>query len=168
MSSRTAMVLGARRARLRGARGDPIFGAIARGLGRLVKPAIKGIKAILGGSKTAAVLRSPGTGGLIPAGSSRAARIARTAVGAVAAGGLFEIGGELIDAVTGEPVGKKRRRMNVLNPRALSRSVRRLAGFHRRSASVTKQLRKLAPPSSRRRLPSHGHSVHSGTHVHSD
>lgn len=162
------MVLSARRASLRGARGDPIFGALARGFGRLIRPAVRGIKSLLGGSKTAQVLRSPSTGKLIPAGSSRAARIARAAAGAVAAGGLFEIGGELIDAVTGEAVEKKRRRMNVLNPRALSRSVRRLAGFHRRSASVTKQLRKLAPPSSRRRLPVHGHGVHTGTVVHSE
>jgi hypothetical protein len=35
---------------------------------------------------------------------------------------------------------KKRRRMNPLNPRALSRSVRRLAGFERRAARVSAML----------------------------
>lgn len=47
----------------------------------------------------------------------------------------------------------KRRRMNPLNPKALSRATRRLSGFTRRVKAVEKQLRKLAPPS-RRRAPS--------------
>lgn len=38
----------------------------------------------------------------------------------------------------------KRRRMNVLNPRALSRSTRRLCGFERRAARVSETLRGLA------------------------
>jgi len=56
---------------------------------------------------------------------------------------------------------KKRRRMNVLNVKALRRSTRRLAGFQREAKKVEKELRKLAPQSrsrSRRDLgPHHTH-----------
>ncbi len=47
----------------------------------------------------------------------------------------------------------KNRRMNALNPRALSRSVRRLTSFNRTISRTQKALRKLAPPSSRRSRP---------------
>lgn len=56
---------------------------------------------------------------------------------------------------------KKRRRMNVLNVKALRRSTRRLAGFQREAKKVEKELRKLAPQTrsrSRRDLgPHHTH-----------
>jgi len=48
------------------------------------------------------------------------------------------------------------RRMNPLNPRALSRSTRRLSAFQRRIKSTEKALRKLAPPQRRRALPAKG------------
>jgi len=50
--------------------------------------------------------------------------------------------------------GRKRRRMNPLNVKALRRSTRRLAAFQKEATKVNKELRKLAPPSSRRRRPS--------------
>lgn len=40
----------------------------------------------------------------------------------------------------------KNRRMNALNPRALSRSVRRLTSFNKTIARTQKALRRLAPP----------------------
>lgn len=46
--------------------------------------------------------------------------------------------------------GKKRRRMNPLNVKALRRSTRRLAAFQREAKKVEKELRKLAPPARRR------------------
>ena len=176
MPSRTAMVLSSRRASLHGAQGDPIFGMLARGFTKLARPIFRGVGRIIRGrSKTSMVLaRSPATGKLVrvPRGQvlgSKAGRLARAGAAAVAAGGLFEIGGQIIDAITGEVVGPaKKKRMNVLNPRALSRATRRLAGFNRRSKSVEKQLRKLCPPSRRRSLPAHGHLVHKGPHVHSE
>lgn len=53
----------------------------------------------------------------------------------------------------------KRRRMNPLNPKALSRATRRLAAYQRRNKQVEKQLRKIAPPrrGPRRDLP-RGHT----------
>lgn len=44
----------------------------------------------------------------------------------------------------------KNRRMNPLNPRALSRATRRLSAFSRRIKTTEKALRKLAPPTRRR------------------
>ncbi len=49
-----------------------------------------------------------------------------------------------VDVETGEELPKARR-MNPLNPRALSRATRRLSSFTRRVRSVEKQLRKIAP-----------------------
>lgn len=45
---------------------------------------------------------------------------------------------------------RKRRRMNVLNPRALSRSTRRLVGFERRAAKVSAALSHLGKRRTRR------------------
>lgn len=88
--------------------------------------------------------------------------VVKNAAKLIGIGALFEAGGLLFDAVTGELVGRKpRRRMNVLNPRALSRSTRRLAGFQKRATKVEKVLRRLAPPSRRRAAPpSHHHGHH--------
>jgi len=84
----------------------------------------------------------------------------------LAGGALFELGGLIFDAVTGEFVEKKKvRRMNVLNPRALSRATRRLSGFNKRSKNVEKQLRRLAPAARRRSTVSHfDHHDHHGHH----
>jgi len=61
------------------------------------------------------------------------------------------------DRCTGQVTQKcvKRRRMNPLNPRALSRATRRLTSFNNRIKSTQKQLRKLAGPArrSRQRFP---------------
>lgn len=85
----------------------------------------------------------------------------------LAGGALFELGGFIFDAITGENLGRKKiRRMNVLNPRALSRATRRLSGFNKRSRNVEKQLRKLAPPA--RRRAAHHDVHHHGHHGHHD
>lgn len=41
--------------------------------------------------------------------------------------------------------GRRHRRMNTLNPKALRRATRRLAGFHHFAISTEKELRRLAP-----------------------
>lgn len=143
----------------------------------------------VGGSKEAAVLSStaghqtfPGQVPIKEAGfASAIVPAARAVVGAagkalakpgliknvgklLAAGLVFESGGLIFDAITGQLLGRKpRRRMNVLNPRALSRSTRRLAGFQKRASKVEKVLRRLAPPS-RRRAIGHQHVGHGVVH----
>ncbi len=71
-------------------------------------------------------------------------------------GGGMKSGRQTSTALTVMP--KKRRRMNVLNVKALRRSTRRLAGFQREAKKVEKELRKLAPASRRRSVPHHHHS----------
>lgn len=46
--------------------------------------------------------------------------------------------------------GRPRRRINVLNTKALSRATRRLGGFQKRARRVEKQLARIAPRSRRR------------------
>lgn len=57
---------------------------------------------------------------------------------------IIEKGGELVDYLTIRSSGRKRRRMNVLNPRALRRSMRRVQGFAKfasKTISFTKRVR---------------------------
>lgn len=169
MPSRTAMVLAGRRASLRGARGDPIFGLIARGFARIARPIFRGVKSVIANRSKTAMVLAPGGGAIQSRAAGRVLTQGGRAVRAVGAalglGAAFEAGSQLVDAVTGEPVEKKRRRMNVLNPKALSRSTRRLAGFNRRSKAVEKQLRKLCPPSRRRFSAPHRPATHPSVDV---
>jgi len=108
----------------------------------------------------------PSFGAAATVGRAIAARVTPATIrgaGKILAGGaIFELGGLLFDAITGEFIEKKKiRRMNVLNPRALSRATRRLSGFNKRSRNVEKQLRRLAPPARRR---AHPHLLHHGHH----
>ena len=168
MLSRTAMVLAGRRGALQGAQGDPIFGLIGRAIKGIAKPLIRKARTVFAGrSKTSLVLGGVGSiatrgGGSI---ATRAGSAARAVAGAAGLGAVFSAGGALVDAVTGEVIEKKRRRMNVLNPKALSRSTRRLAGFNRRSKAVEKQLRKLCPPSRRRFSAPHRSVTHPSVDV---
>ena len=61
-------------------------------------------------------------------------------MGTAAGVGAFEAGRALlVDPATGQVVErKKRRRMDVLNMKALDRSLRRIEGFQRRIDRVTK------------------------------
>jgi len=169
MPSRTAMVLAGRRGALQGAQGDPIFGLIARGLTRIARPIVRGVRTLIRNRSKTSMVLGGGGGAIATRGGSvlgtRTARAARAAASAAGLGAVFTAGGVLVDAITGEPVEKKRRRMNVLNPKALSRSTRRLAGFNRRSKAVEKQLRKLCPPSRRRFSAPHRPSVHPSVDV---
>lgn len=164
--------------------GRGVVGAVKgfAGLGRKAETNLGALRTAAGGgdvgasgTRTAAVM---GTGGAIPIKQAGLAGAAGAAIGRVAprlgpvlrtggklavAGAVLEAGGQLFDAVTGAPI-KKRRRMNVLNPRALSRATRRLAGFNRRTKTVEKVLRRLAPPR-RRSIPVHGHHLHKGLSV---
>lgn len=57
---------------------------------------------------------------------------------------IIEKGGELVDYLTLRSSGRRRRRMNVLNPRALRRSMRRVQGFAKfasKTISFTKRVR---------------------------
>jgi len=156
MPSRTAMVLAGRRGALQGAQGDPIFGALLKGFTRLAKPIFRGVRKIISNRSKTSMVLGGGGGAIATRGASvvggRVIRAGRAVAAAAGLGAVFEAGGQLFDAATGEPVGRRRRRMNPLNPRALSRATRRLASFNRRSKSVEKQLRKLVP-ASRRRAP---------------
>ena len=67
-------------------------------------------------------------------------------------------GGRPFVSLAGAPVGRKRRRMDPLNVKALRRATRRLAGFQREAKKVDAQLRKIAPKS-RSRTPRHHHHV---------
>ncbi len=180
MPSRTALVFSNR--------GDP---GILSVLGRFGRGFVKGILGIAGGgTRTARVFRTPpinppvgqipglatpliGAGTILARGAAGVAgRVARAGAAGplvragakiLAGGALFELGGVIFDAITGERVSKKPRRINVLNPRALSRATRRLSGFNRRVKTVEKVLRRLAPPARRRvvhHLDDHHHDHH--------
>ena len=146
--------------------GDPFWGALAglavKGVGKLVgkvvgKKALPIVKEI---ATTTAIMQLPrvalpvlvGTGaaaaGIAARVGGAARRIAPLAIGTgvagvAAAGGAALLGGER----------RRFRRMNPLNPKALKRATRRLAGFHVFATSTASELRKLAPRSSTRCAP---------------
>lgn len=139
--------------------GDPgIFGFLGKAIGGVVKGAFAsspiGIAAgaIGKAAKPSATppFTMPGGGGGIP---SQFIQQQVPTPGARGAIERFIPGG----ATGFQNVSKKRRRMNVLNVKALRRSTRRLAGFQREAKKVEKELRKLAPPSRRRSSSSHHH-----------
>lgn len=109
--SREAIVLASMRGRGRGGQmGDPFLGALLPALGGLFKPVLgAALGAIV--KRPDAVIEIPG----FPFPPMAEVRVPGTSL----AGRLF-----------GEPV-RRRRRMNVLNPRALRRSIRRVEGFAR-------------------------------------
>jgi hypothetical protein len=57
----------------------------------------------------------------------------------------------------GTPFPKKRRRMNPLNPRALTRALRRAEGFVKIVKRTEKALRRVSPPKKSRRTREHHH-----------
>lgn len=71
------------------------------------------------------------------------------AIGGVAAGGLagFGAGGGFGD-------GKKRRRMNPANGKALTRALRRVESFQKIQKRIEKAMRRACPPARRRASPS--------------
>jgi len=144
-------------------RGDPgFFGSIGRAIGGVAKKA--------GGAAIGAAARfAPGPVGIAarfaqgrltaPRGRAQQRRagraMARVSIPFGGPGGFrFQDRDGRVGGGRGIPFrdvdpfeAPKRRRMNPLNPKALSRSTRRLAAFTRRVRSVEKQLRKIAPRS---------------------
>jgi len=143
--------------------GDPFLHSFLLGLGRTALGAAKGALAgslgVGGQPVTAtAIQETVPTPTAFPGGfDPNVGQVNGARNGRKAQGGGFISAAERAAGPTGM---KKRRRMNVLNVKALRRSTRRLAGFNREAKKVEKELRKLAPPA-RRRTPSHHHHVSS-------
>jgi len=180
MPSRTALVLANQ--------GDPIFGAIARGLFRGARGIIRGVRGIITrGRETAIAVRGSTevarrVGQVTTIARSRPARVLAglAATGGAAAIGVrlgtpagaaagfqvqdgFVIGaggcptGKVVEVAAHQRIipldrfGRPRRRIDVLNTKALSRATRRLGGFQKRARRVEKQLARIAPRSRSRR-----------------
>ena len=148
MPSRTGMLLSAQR---RQSAGDPFLGAIAKaafGIG--AKFIGKGISKIFG-RKPALATGVVGplarrAGGALA--GTRTGRILRAGAGAVGLGGAFELGSRAlrIDPATGEPVMRKRRGINPLNPRAARRAVSRLCRLQHFTDRLEHSLAGLVKP----------------------
>lgn len=145
--------------------GDPIFGLgalaglVGRGIGALFR---KGAKRVI-----QPVARRLPMGHQIArrVPSSRTSLLKRVATGVTTAGvggAVFGAGqrvGQMVLGPDGQPVQRRRRRMNPLNPKALRRATRRLTSFNKISKKTAAELAKLAPP---RRRSSGGHHHHGG------
>jgi len=186
--------LPSRSAMIQGAQGDPFLGALIPAIGGLVKFAAPKIARFLGfgaksaGRGTMVPSVGPMTSAMAGRPASRSALIARVPgvagrflpriIKAGAAGGIAGTvvsgasqllggagGSVLIDALTGEPVQRRRRRMNPLNPKALRRATRRLASFNKMAKKTQSELAKLAPARARR-SPARSTESHRATVTH--
>lgn len=98
----------------------------------------------------------PGIGGPVGSGAATAglpAVIKRTLPTVGRVGGAVAAGvatGVAIDALTGQPIRKKSRRMNPCNERALKRALRRIEQYDKVRKRVDASLRKACPPTRRR------------------
>ena len=156
--------------------GDPGLGALIGGIARVGAKVSSSIK---GFAKT--VLEKSGTTALVPSKTNTVLQTAGAAFAPVGQSSLpGDIYSAVKDIFTGDngyvenaagcPVakvvdvqahqrlipidprtGKPRRRINVLNVRALSRATRRLGGFQKRAKRVEAQLAKIAPRKRTRR-----------------
>lgn len=139
----------------RAQRGDPFWGAIVRGITSIGRSFL-GIPSAAAAGTAVATAAAPATSAVLrrlpaavasrlPSGSipgmiravpgvvsgaiRRAPRGVRNIAALLASGAVIEVGGRLVDAVTGQPIGGARRRMNPANVKALRRSIRRVVGF---------------------------------------
>ena len=116
----------------RGRGGIPFIGAA---LAKIAPKAIQGVGKLLGIGKKAATSNLPVPYVAAPTIST----VTKTAIAAGAAG--VATGAALTTLADGTVVmRKKRRSMNPLNPRALTRATRRISSFHDRSAKALRQL----------------------------
>lgn len=145
-----------------------IFGKVAKRIGRFIPGVSTGIAAaeaagailkrprgmpsgfpamsipsrtsIPGVSGAAIAARRGGIGGV-------AGALGRIALPVAAGAAIERFGrpGPLVESMTGRPMRRFGRRMNPLNPKALRRATRRLAGFHTFALSTERELRRLAP-----------------------
>jgi len=178
--SRTALALASRgdpifgaigRLLARGVRG--VVGIAKRAVGKRVKVAVEGAQT--------ALAKIPGAGAVTAVAKSKPARViaevagtggvafvagragARRALGPVSVEGEFAFGpsgcptGKVVQVAAHTRIipidrfGNPRRRINVLNVRALGRATRRLGGFQKRARRVEKQLARIAPRSRSRK-----------------
>jgi len=179
MPSKTALVLASRGDPIFGALARLAVRGV-RGLVRTVRGAVSGTVKQIEGAVAGPGARKAIAAGTAIAKSKTARVVAGTAttVGAAAVGtrlarqdGIppFTVEGEFLVGPTGCPTGKivevaahqrvipidrfgrPRRRINVLNTKALSRATRRLGGFQKRARKVERMLSKIAPRSRTRR-----------------
>lgn len=178
MPSKTALVLANRGDPIFGAIARRLAGPILRisrslvGSGRAALASIRGAAQTIAGSQAIA-RRAPQAIAIVKSKTARV--IAGTALTGGAAfvagraGARAGIEGELVFGEGGCPTGKvvnvaahqriipldrfgrPRRRIDVLNTKALSRATRRLGGFQKRARRVEKQLARIAPRSRSRR-----------------
>lgn len=154
--------------------GDPFLGLAARfltrgavSIGRRVGSAVRRGRGAVAARPTVPMLPTAPPPLRLPAGPSgmltrvrgvaglaipMAARAARTGAALVASGAAIEIGGRLVDRVTGRPI-RIRRRMNPTNVRALRRALSRVQGFGKLVRRTDKVLQRCARGVSRRRAP---------------
>jgi len=175
MPSKTALVLANRGDPIFGALARLAVRGV-RGLVRTVRGAVSGtVQKIEGAVASPAGQKAIGTGTAIV--KSKAARVAvatGATVGATAVGvrvgqrngvppltleGEFVVGptgcptGKLVEVAAHQRIipidrfGRPRRRINVLNTKALSRATRRLGGFQKRARKVERMLSKISPRS---------------------
>jgi len=85
----------------------------------------------------------------------------RNVAGGVVAGATAGRGLEAVVDQFGQPVRKKRRRINPTNAKALKRALRRIEMYSAVNKRVERSLRKISPPrrSRTRTVPSHQHTV---------
>lgn len=120
--------------------GDPGLGAlIAGGL-----PLLKGVaQKAVGLFKKAPAIAAPTIAPTVVRPTVQTIKRVAGPVATIAAG---TAAGELALSVVGHSNYRRPyRRMNPLNPKALKRATRRLAGFHTFATSTERELRKLAP-----------------------
>lgn len=143
-----AKVLKARRlgVAVRGYRGDPgLFGSIGKALKSAAGIASNFIPGggvlragldLLGGPRQGLPVPTGGGGGTLPMIVQGAGRIAKALPIVGAAKALSSGAGAWVDSFTGGKPRRKYRRMNPLNPKALSRSIRRVSKFQDFARSV--------------------------------
>lgn len=177
--SRTALVLSNRGDPIFGAIAGAIRGGIRviRGVVRAVRGSqavgsqatqiatrARGAITTIARSRTGRVLAEAGA---IGAATAVGVRVGARGPGATAPGftveGGFQIGpngcptGKIVDVAAHQRIipldrfGRPRRRIDVLNTKALARATRRLGGFQKRARRVEKQLARIAPRSRSRR-----------------
>lgn len=127
MVARLGSVL-AKKGVIRGTAGRLLGGGAAVGAASQLPKFAPGVGMVL--SKGAPVVVRAG-GALI------ARKWPRKIIGLIAAGLAFEVGGRIIDAITGKDITPTRR-MNYANGRALKRAIRRFDGASKQYAKVLK------------------------------
>lgn len=131
---------------------SPVGRAVSAGIAQ-TRPTRSALPPVMSQSYLPAVV---GAGRVIAGGASRviagAGRVITSPAGRQVAGGV--VGGAAAQYVLdefGNPVRKKRRRMNPCNSKALNRAARRMNAYMKQHKKVEQALRRACPPSVRRK-----------------